>query len=144
MNGDDSAFYSAETILDFLNQHLENQATASVLSAELSDPSLYGRVVKRDDGRVEIVEKEYLTEEQKKIREISTVAYIFDKELYENMFQKMPKMKKLGEYGINPSLTMAQDEGKKAQVVKLKNNSEWFGVNTPAELAEADRLKNKK
>ncbi len=142
MGGDDSAFYSAETILDLLQQHQQKQAVVSVLSVELDDPSLFGRIVKRDDGKVEIIEKEYLTEEQRKIKEINGGTYVFDREWFEKMFPTMPKMKKLGEYGINPAITMAQEENKKIQIIKLKGNSEWFGVNTPAELEEADRRKS--
>ncbi|MBI2037913.1 MAG: NTP transferase domain-containing protein [Candidatus Magasanikbacteria bacterium] len=142
MGGDDSAFYSAETILDLISRHERNKATVSVLSVELDEPSLFGRIVKYDDGRVEIIEKEYLTEEQKKIKEINAGTYVFNRSWFENMFPRMPKMKKLGEFGINPSVTMAQKEGKKIQVVKLQDNQEWFGVNTPAELEEADKRKS--
>jgi hypothetical protein len=53
----------------------------------------------------------------------------------------MPKMTKLGEYGINPALSIAQDEGKKIQVFQLSDSSEWFGINTLSELEEADRRK---
>lgn len=141
INGDDSAFYSSESILDFLNQHQKNKATLSVLSAELEDPSLYGRIVKHADGRIEIIEKEYLTDEQKKIKEISTGTFCFDRQWFETMFPGMPPLRKLGEYGLPTALAMASNEGKKVQVVKLKNNNEWFGVNTPAELAEANRRK---
>ena len=65
INGDDSAFYSDATILDFGTAQ-QKQRLASVLSVELADPSLYGRIVKHDDGRIEIIEKEYLTDEQKR------------------------------------------------------------------------------
>jgi len=37
---------------------------------------------------------------------------------------------------------MANDEGRKVQVIKLKDNNEWFGVNTPAELEEANKRKS--
>ena len=142
INGDDSAFYSPAAILDFVNQHWQSVATASVLSAEPPDPSLYGRIVKHGDGRAEIIEKEYLTEEQKKIKEISTGTFCFDRKWFEKMFPSMPPLRKLGEYGLPTALAMASNENKKVQVVKLKNNDEWFGVNTPAELKEADRKKS--
>lgn len=141
LNGDDSAFYSAETLVDFIEQHKQNKAAVSVLSAELDNPVSLGRIIKHDNGRVEIIEKEYLTDEQKKIKEISTGTFCFDRNWYEIMFPAMPRMRKLGEYGLPTALAVANNDGKKAQVVKLKNNNEWFGVNTPAELEEADRRK---
>ncbi len=141
LNGDDSAFYSDETIVDFIRQHKENKAVVSVLSAEMENPVSLGRIVRHDDGRIEIIEKEYLTEEQKKLKEISTGTFCFDRNWFESIFPSMPPLRKLGEYGLPTALAMAIAEDKKVQVIKLKNSREWFGVNTPEELAEADRRK---
>ncbi|MEK7131466.1 MAG: sugar phosphate nucleotidyltransferase [Patescibacteria group bacterium] len=142
INGDDSAFYSSKTFLDLLDKHKQNKAVASVLSVELEDPSLYGRIIKRANNKTEIVEKEYLTDEQKKIKEVSTGTFCFNRKWFEKMFPAMPPLKKLGEYGLPTALAMANNEDQKVQVIKLRDNSEWFGVNTPAELEEANRRKN--
>lgn len=141
LNGDDSAFYSVETIIDFIEQHKKNKAVVSVLSAEIDSPVSLGRIVRHDGGRIEIIEKEYLTEEQKKLNEISTGTFCFDRNWFETIFPSMPPLRKLGEYGLPTALAVAITEGKKVQVIKLKNSSEWFGVNTPEELVEADRRK---
>lgn len=141
LNGDDSAFYSVETIINFIEQHKKNKATVSVLSAELDYPVSLGRIVRHAGGHIEIIEKEYLTEEQKKLKEISTGTFCFDRQWFETVFPSMPPLRKLGEYGLPTALAMATAEGKKVQVIKLKNSNEWFGVNTPDELAEADRRK---
>ena len=53
----------------------------------------------------------------------------------------MPKLRKLGEYGLPTALAMAREAGVPYQVVPLPNPMEWFGVNTVEELAEADRRK---
>ena len=142
LNGDDSAFYSEDSLLDFISQHKKNKAVLSVLSAELETPVTLGRIVRHDSGRIEIIEKEYLTEEQKKLKEISTGTFCFDRNWFENMFPAMPPLRKLGEYGLPTAVAMAEGQGKKVQVLKLKDNKEWFGVNTPAELAEANRRKS--
>ena len=141
INGDDSAFYSGATILDFLEQHQKSKATVSVLSVELDDPSLYGRIIKHDNGRIEIIEKEYLTDEQKKVKEVSTGTFCFSRKWFEEMFPAMPPLRKLGEYGLPTAMALAEKDSLPAQVIKLKNNQEWFGVNTPAELEEADKRK---
>ena len=144
INGDDSAFYSPQVISDFVSEHLRGQAAVSVLSVEPLNPSLYGRIVKHANGRVEIIEKEYLTDEQKKIPETSTGTFCFERKWFENMFPSMPPLRKLGEYGLPTAMAMANNEGRNVQVIKLKDNNEWFGVNTPAELAEADKRKSEK
>ena len=141
INGDDSAFYSAETIIDFIEQHKTNNSVLSVLSAELETPITLGRIVRHDGGRIEIIEKEYLTEEQKKLKEISTGTFCFDRHWFETMFPSMPPLRKLGEYGLPTAVAMAEKSNLPVEVIKLKNSDEWFGVNTPAELAEADKRK---
>jgi bifunctional UDP-N-acetylglucosamine pyrophosphorylase/glucosamine-1-phosphate N-acetyltransferase len=141
LNGDDSAFYTKETLAGFIFEHQQSQAPVSLLTVELSDPTMYGRIVRSADGAVEIIEKESLTDEQKKINETSTGTFCFSRKWYEEMFPRMPRMKKLGEFGLPTTFYMAANDGLPVRPVKLINNSEWFGVNTPAELAEADRRK---
>lgn len=141
LNGDDSAFYTKETLNEFLGEHEKKRAVLSLLSVELEDPTLYGRIVRHSDGRVEIVEKEYLTDEQKKVCEVSTGTFCFNRKWFEEMFPVMPPMRKLGEYGLPAALSLANNAYLPIQVVKLKNNSEWFGVNTKSEFEEADRKK---
>lgn len=143
LNGDDGAFYSKETLEKFIFDHIKSEAVLSILSVEPQDSAMYGRVVKEENGIVHIVEKEYLTEEQKKIKEISTGTFCFDRSWFEKMFPTMPKMIKINEFGLPTTLSIANEQGKKIEVVKLQNNNEWFGINTSEELNKADVLKRK-
>lgn len=141
IGGDDSAFYTKKSLESFLDNHLERSATLSLLTAQLENPGQLGRIVRRADGEVEIIEKEYLTEEQKKIREISTGTFVLNRKWFEEMFPTMPKLRKLGEFGLPTALAVARESGEPYQIVELKNSNEWFGVNTPEELEEARRRK---
>ena len=141
MGGDDSAFYHATTLEKFIAGHLESGASLSLLSAMVDNPGQLGRVVRRADGQIEIIEKEYLTEEQKKIKEISTGTFCFRRGWFEKIFPAMPPLRKLGEFGLPTALAMARASGEKYKLVTLDDSMEWFGVNTPEELAEADRRK---
>lgn len=143
LGGDDSAFYHSETLLDFLNQHIQNNCVLSLLSAEVENSFQLGRIV-RQNNKVEIIEKEYLTEEQKLIKEISTGTFVFDRKWYEEIFPRMPELRKLGEYGLPTALAMARDEKLKFQVIKMLDSNQWHGVNTLEELEIADRLKSQK
>lgn len=144
MNGDDGAFYLPETLAGFMDNHIVSKNVLTLLSAE-ADPSFGGgRVVRHADSQIEVIEKEYLTEEQKKIQEISTNTFCFDRDWYEKMFPNMPQLRKLGEWGLPTALAMARNEGAKYAVIKLQDSSEWFGINSPAELALADQMKRSK
>jgi len=141
LNGDDSAFYKSETLEKMIALHLENKNDLTLLSVEIEDPSQMGRIVRHENGDIEIIEKEYLTEEQRKIREINTNTFIFNRKWFEEMFPKMPVLRKLGEFGLPTVLAMARDENKKYEVVCIEDNNEWFGINNPAQLVEADKRK---
>ena len=141
MGGDDSAFYTKKTLLNFIKKHNENNCTLSLLSAEIEDPTMLGRIVRYTDKSIAIVEKEYLTDEQKEIKEISTGTFCFDREWFEGMFPDMPKLKKLGEWGLPTALAVARGEEKKYQVIRLDDSGEWFGINTVEELEKENKLK---
>jgi bifunctional N-acetylglucosamine-1-phosphate-uridyltransferase/glucosamine-1-phosphate-acetyltransferase GlmU-like protein len=141
MGGDDSAFYTTETLLSLFAEHEQNGEVLTLLTAEPSHYEQLGRIVRHPSGKIEIIEKEYLTEEQKKIKEISTGTFVFERAWFESIFPTMPTMRKLGEYGLPTALAIARDTGKPFGVVKLQNANEWFGVNTPSELEEANKRK---
>ena len=141
MGGDDSAFYKTETIKNLFELHQKNNCVLTLLTAMNEHPEQLGRIVRWPGGKIEIIEKEYLTDEQKKIKEISTGTFVFDRAWFEEVFPSMPPMRKLGEYGLPTALAMARDSGKKFQVVLLDDPSEWCGVNTPEELIAADNRK---
>ncbi len=141
MGGDDGAFYTEKTLLNLIEKHLTNKCTVTILSSAVKDPASFGRII-NDESGIKIIEKEYLTEEQKKICEVNTGTYIFDRWWFENIFPRMPKMHKLGEFGINPAITLAGEENKKIQIIKLENIDEWCGINTLEELNLADKLKS--
>ena len=143
MNGDDSAFYTKETLEKFMQAHAESGAVLSLLSVELEDPTMYGRIVHDENGTAHIIEKEYLTDEQKKISETSTGTFCFNRAWFEKIFPTMPKMIKINEFGLPTTFSVANEQGEKIRVVKLENDSEWFGINTMEELEKANELKNK-
>jgi bifunctional UDP-N-acetylglucosamine pyrophosphorylase/glucosamine-1-phosphate N-acetyltransferase len=141
MGGDDSAFYTPEMLRKLIQNHVEGNQFLTLLTAEMEDPRSLGRIIRHANGQIEIVEKESLTEEQKRIKEISTGTFVFNRAWFENIFPTMPKMEKLGEFGLPTALAIVREMGLAHQVVKLENVHEWFGVNTPEELEEARKRK---
>ncbi len=140
--GDDSAFYQPGTLVDFINGHLKSGAVLSLLTADVNNNT--GKIVRHAGGQVEIIEKEYLTEDQKNIAETSTGTFMFNRVWFEKIFPLMPLLRKLGEYGLPTALAMARDNGDPYQVVKLKNFKEWRGINTLEELELANKYARNK
>lgn len=142
LGGDDSAFYTVETLEKFINNHLENRNTLSLLTTEPENYKAMGRVVRNENEEfVGVLEKEQLVDDQKGIKEVSTGTYIFDRQWFENIFPNMGVIEGVGEYGLPKAIEMAREEGKKIKAIKLDDNSEWFGINTLEELEEANERK---
>jgi len=144
LGGDDGSFYEPGTLKEFMDEHEAQKATVSLLTAEVENPSHFGRVVEMPHGNLRIIEKEYTTHEQVKIRKVSTGTFCFEREWFEDLFPRLPQLKKLGEYVLPTAFALAQDQGKKVHITNLKDSSEWFGVNTLEDLQEADRRKKLK
>src|SRR5436305_10859342 len=87
----DAPMITPETIGRLRNFHLEEQAAMTLLSADLDDPTGYGRVLRKNARSAEvqgIVEEKSASAPQKKIREINSGFYVFSvKALYGNIGQ---------------------------------------------------------
>ena len=142
LGGDDSAFYTEKSLQHFIEEHIRTKSKLSLLSVEVENPKGLGRIVRHSNGDVEVIEKEYITEEQSAIKEVSTGTYLFDRAWFEQMYPNMPLLRKINEYALPTALAMCRDEKQLYQIVPLGKSNEWFGVNTPEQLEEADRKKS--
>ena len=76
----DAPMITAETIARLRDFHLQKKAAMTLLSAELENPTGYGRVLRKSaksDEVKAIVEEKSATPAQKKIREINSGFYAF-------------------------------------------------------------------
>src|SRR2546427_686289 len=85
----DAPMISTETIGRLRDFHLEQRAAMTLLSAELENPTGYGRVLRKSSKSAEVLgidEEKSANAAQKKIREINSGFYVFDvKELYSSI-----------------------------------------------------------
>src|SRR5579862_6815602 len=137
----DAPLISPETIGRLRNFHLEEQAAMTLLSADLENPTGYGRVLRKGARSTEvqaIVEEKAATPAQKKIREINSGFYVFAaKELYGNI-GKLSTANAHGEYYLTDMAAVLRRARQRVVAFKTADASEVLGGNTRAELAEID------
>lgn len=137
INGDDSAFYSPETIKEIIKIHRERERKLTFVSLIKENPTGLGRVIRREDGLIsKIVEEKDATPEERKIKEVNDGLYVFDK----NWFSKNIKAVKKGpqgEFYLVDLVKLAIDQGDRMATFTLPDDSEWQGINTPEQLLEA-------
>ncbi len=143
IQGDDSAFYKFNSLARLVEFHLSNKNDITILTCEPDDPQGLGRIIRDQDGRiVKVVEKENMTPELEKFKEINTGTFCFKKDWFLEHYSNLkPYNNAKGEYGLPSFVEEALKAGSRLGVVKLENPNQWFGVNTPEQLAEADRRK---
>ncbi len=138
LNGDDSAFYSLETLTQFIKSHIGG--AISMITVSKPEASNVGRVIRGANGSFEnILEINEYLESGLTSDEVNCGAYIFDKDWVEGNINKVPKSPK-GEFYITELLNIAKNEGVSINLYKLKDQNEWHGINTKEDWEKANSL----
>ena len=138
----DAPLITPQTIGRLLNFHLDERAAMTLLTADLENPTGYGRVLRKKAATAEvsaIVEEKAASPAQKKIREINSGFYVFAvKELYGNI-GKLSTANAHHEYYLTDMAGVLRKAGQRVVAWKTENASEVLGGNTRAELADIDQ-----
>jgi bifunctional UDP-N-acetylglucosamine pyrophosphorylase / glucosamine-1-phosphate N-acetyltransferase len=118
----------------------ENLAVrAVVLTMNLDDPSGYGRIVKDASGNfIRIVEEKDASPDEKKIHEVNSGTYIFDKQLLFEGLRGINTNNAQGEFYLPDALQHIISSGFIVRTRLLENSREGSGVNTKEELEELE------
>jgi bifunctional UDP-N-acetylglucosamine pyrophosphorylase / glucosamine-1-phosphate N-acetyltransferase len=140
LNGDDSAFYTVETLKKFIKSHLDNNAILSAMTLEVEQNDTIGRVIRDKEGNfLQILElKEYL-QSGLKSNEINCGCYHFNVKWLNENINKI-SVSATGEYYITDLLNIAKSQNDKINLYPLENSQEWVGINTQSELIAANSL----
>src|SRR5258708_36124525 len=130
-----------QTIASLLNFHLDQQAAMTLLSADLDQPTGYGRVIRQSPRSSEvrsIVEEKSATPAQKKLREINAGFYTFSVPELFSRIDKLSPSNHHTEYYLTDMAEVLRRAGQSVVVCKTPNPAEVLGANTRAELSLID------
>ena len=134
----DTPLLRNETLAEFFEAHSKNKNHASVLTAELPDPSGYGRIVRDEDSEiVAIVEERDATEELKGINEINTGVYLFDIATLKESVKKLKNNNSQGELYLTDVIAEIKNGGGKTAAILSLDYTETLGINDRAQMAES-------
>jgi bifunctional N-acetylglucosamine-1-phosphate-uridyltransferase/glucosamine-1-phosphate-acetyltransferase GlmU-like protein len=101
----------------------------------LENPHGYGRMVKDGAGNfVRIVEEKDSSPEEKKIREVNSGTYVFDKQFLFEGLRHINTNNAQGEYYLPDALRHIRASGFTVSTVLMADPIEGSGVNTSEEL----------
>jgi bifunctional UDP-N-acetylglucosamine pyrophosphorylase/glucosamine-1-phosphate N-acetyltransferase len=140
LNGD-LPLLRAQTLAGLLAAHRSEGAAATLLTAEPGDPAAYGRIVRDRAGRVQaIVEARDASPQQLALREINAGVYVFEVAPLLAVLDRLRPQNAQGEYYLTDTVALLAGDGHAVHTWTAADPREAMGVNTLAELAEADRL----
>lgn len=135
----DSPLFAPKSIMRMMRTHVKTGAVMTMASAVLENPAGYGRILRSESGEViGVVEEACASEEQRAIREVNGGAYLFDARwLFGNI--DLMETNEAGELNLTDMARVAAEQ-RRIVAVQECDPREIRGVNTPADVSEAERI----
>ena len=125
------------TLTAMLTEHAGSGAAVTVLTAEVDDPTGYGRMLRDEAGRVTgIVEQRDATEAQRAVREINSGLYVFDAEFLTAGLARLGTDNSQGERYLTDLVAVAHADGRPVLGLVCADTWQVRGVNDRVQLAE--------
>jgi len=137
----DSPMLRSQTLEALVRAHRQAGAAATILSAEVAEPTGYGRIVRKEDGSVAaIVEESAANEEQRAIHEINSSTYCFTANQLWPCLAELKPTNAHKELYLTDVIALLRQRGQSVQAVMATDAEEVLGCNTRADLAAADAI----
>jgi bifunctional UDP-N-acetylglucosamine pyrophosphorylase/glucosamine-1-phosphate N-acetyltransferase len=137
----DAPLIRPETLKALLATHRAGNAAATILTAVLSDPGGYGRIIRKTESQVgAIVEESQLAPEQLEINEINSSIYCFTLAKLWPALSRVKPNNKHREIYLTDAIAVLASNGETVLAQIAADPREVLGCNTRADLAEVDRI----
>ena len=143
----DAPFITPETLKALLALHQEGNCAATLLSSQVLDPTGYGRIIRNSKNYVKkIVEEKDATPEEKKIQEINSGVYCFNPEKLLKILPQLKNQNAKGEFYLTDVIEFLHEQGEsiKTLLAKPEDTDEALGINSRADLANAEIIMQQK
>jgi bifunctional UDP-N-acetylglucosamine pyrophosphorylase/glucosamine-1-phosphate N-acetyltransferase len=134
----DTPLVRASTIRKLVEKHRSSGAGLTVLTATISNPAGYGRIVRDGHGMLaKIVEEESADIYEEAIEEVNVGTYCFRaRDLSAALGSVRPDAKKK-EYFLTDTVHILRKEGRPVETAAMEDPSEMIGINSRRDLARA-------
>ena len=136
----DMPLLKEEVYRGLLEDHARTGSVCTLLSGTTEEKLPYGRVLKDENGEfLQVVEDRDCTPEQKAIRELNVGIYAFDCKELLACLDLLRNNNAQQEYYLTDVPALMKQRGGKVSVYKAELNEQILGVNTPEQLAIAEK-----
>ncbi len=135
----DTPLLRPETLVELVTEHRVADAAATLLTARMTDPTGYGRVVRDRHGDVNrIVEHADASEDEHRIDEINTSIYCFRRPFLAPALRRLSPANTQQEYYLTDAIGVLSAAGHRVAAVVASDPEEVVGVNDRVQLAAAE------
>ena len=135
----DTPLLRPSTMAALVDHHRRTEAACTLLTARMSDPTGYGRVVRDGEGRVRrIVEHADATDEELAIDEVCTSIYCYRLSVLAPALRRLSPENAQGEYYLTDVVEVLAEAGYPVTAVVADDGAETQGVNDRRQLAGAE------
>ena len=129
----------ASTLRPIIDEHIINSRDLTLITAEIDDPSGYGRIIRDKNGNLlKIVEEKDCDDDERKIKEWNPGIYIFKiPEVFE-VLNNIRTNNASKEYYLTDAIGLAQQSNMQVNAIKIANSNEVIGINTADQLEELE------
>ena len=129
----------ASTLQPIVNDHISNNRDLTLITAEIDDPTGYGRIIRDKNGNLlKIVEEKDCSDDEKKIKEWNPGIYIFKIPEVFKILNNIKTNNASKEYYLTDAIGLAQQSNMQIKAIKIANSDEVIGVNTADQLKELE------
>jgi bifunctional UDP-N-acetylglucosamine pyrophosphorylase / glucosamine-1-phosphate N-acetyltransferase len=141
----DTPLLRGSTLTGLVTAHRAHEAAVTVLTATLTDPAGYGRIIRDPGGAFTgIVEEADASPQQRAITEINSGMYAFDGDLLADTVKRVPTDNAKGEEYLTDVVSILRGDGYPVATAACADAEEVLGVNDQAQLAWARRVLNER
>lgn len=140
--GDHMMYYTDDSISRLVTGHIVSGAAITIVTTIIEDAGAYGRVLRKGDKVIGVVELKDATEEQKKIKEINTGLYCIDYAFVKQHIDLILPSPVTNEFYLPELIALALYKKLRVSGVELPYRQVGIGINIADELLESEKLYN--
>lgn len=138
----DAPLIAGSSIAELIKVRRAAHVAATLLTAQLDDPTGYGRVIRHTatEAVARIVEHADATAAQLRITQVNASAYCFDRAKLAGALDAVTESAASGELYLTAAIAHLADADQAVLAVPTHDPNEVLGANTPAELAVCEAI----
>ena len=137
----DAPLVSKETVDDLISFHKRERNQATILTARLSNPGGYGRILRGPtNSLLKIVEEKDATIRELQIKEVNSGIYIFEREALLTALALVQPANAKKEYYLTDTVEILRNQGYRVGAWMSHASEELLGINTRVDLARVESV----